>query len=112
MTGRLAREEIFGPVLVAIPWRDEADAIRMANDSHYGLAAYVWTPDIGSGLRAAHAIESGWIQFNQGGGQAPDHSYRGYKQSGIGREFSLEGMRDSFTQRKNVTVNLNTPHRQ
>jgi acyl-CoA reductase-like NAD-dependent aldehyde dehydrogenase len=109
---RLAREEIFGPVLVAIPWRDEADAIRMANDSHYGLAAYVWTHDIGSGLRAAHAIESGWVQVNQGGGQMPGHSYGGYKQSGIGREFSLEGMLDSFTQRKNVTVNLNTPRRQ
>ena len=67
---RLAREEIFGPVLVAIPWRDEAEAIRMANDSHYGLAAYVWTHDIGSGLRAAHAIESGWVQVNQGLGQA------------------------------------------
>jgi len=66
---RLAREEIFGPVLVAIPWRDEADAIRMANDSHYGLAAYVWTHDIGSGLRTAHAIESGWVQVNQGLGQ-------------------------------------------
>ena len=109
---RLAREEIFGPVLVAIPWRDEADAIRMANDSHYGLAAYVWTHDIGSGLRAAHAIESGWVQVNQGGGQAPGHSYGGYKQSGIGREFSLEGMLDSFTQRKNVTLNLNTPRRE
>jgi len=108
---RLAREEIFGPVLVAIPWRDEADAIRMANDSHYGLAAYVWTHDIGSGLRTAHAIESGWVQVNQGLGQAPGHSYGGYKQSGIGREFSLEGMLDSFTQRKNVTVNLNTPRR-
>ena len=106
---RLAREEIFGPVLVAIPWRDEAEAIRMANDSHYGLAAYVWTHDIGSGLRAAHAIESGWVQVNQGLGQSPGHSYGGYKQSGIGREFSLEGMLDSFTQRKNVTVNLNTP---
>jgi acyl-CoA reductase-like NAD-dependent aldehyde dehydrogenase len=106
---RLAREEIFGPVLVAIPWRDEADAIRMANDSHYGLAAYVWTHDIGSALRAAHAIEAGWVQVNQGLGQQPGHSYGGYKQSGIGREFSLEGMLDSFTQRKNVTVNLNTP---
>jgi acyl-CoA reductase-like NAD-dependent aldehyde dehydrogenase len=108
---RLAREEIFGPVLVAIPWRDEADAIRMANDSHYGLAAYVWTHDIGEALRTAHAIESGWVQVNQGLGQQPGHSYGGYKQSGIGREFSLEGMLDSFTQRKNVTVNLNTPPR-
>ena len=108
---RLAREEIFGPVLVAIPWTDEADAIRMANDSHYGLAAYVWTHDIGSGLKTAHAIESGWVQVNQGLGQQPGHSYGGYKQSGIGREFSLEGMLDSFTQRKNVTVNLNTPRR-
>jgi acyl-CoA reductase-like NAD-dependent aldehyde dehydrogenase len=109
---RLAREEIFGPVLVAIPWHDEADAIRMANDSHYGLAAYVWTHDIGVGLRAAHDIESGWVQVNQGLGQQPGHSYGGYKESGIGREFSLEGMLDSFTQRKNVTVNLNTPRRQ
>ena len=56
---RLARGEIFGPVLVAIPWTDEADAIPMANDSHYGLAAYVWSHDIGRVLRAAHAIESG-----------------------------------------------------
>src|SRR5690348_17021 len=108
---RLAREEIFGPVLAAIEWEDEADAIRMANDSHYGLAAYVWTHDIGKGLRTAHAIESGWVQVNQGLGQFPGHSYGGYKQSGIGREFSLEGMLDSFTQRKNVTVNLNTPRR-
>ena len=103
---RLAREEIFGPVLVAIRWSDEAEAIRMANDSHYGLAAYVWTHDIGRGLRAAHAVESGWVQVNQGLGQSPGMSYGGYKQSGIGREFSLEGMLDSFTQRKNVTVNL------
>lgn len=103
---RLAREEIFGPVLVAIRWSDEAEVIRMANDSHYGLAAYVWTHDIGTGLRTAHAIESGWVQVNQGLGQVPGMSYGGFKQSGIGREFSLEGMLDSFTQRKNVTVNL------
>jgi len=103
---RMAREEIFGPVLVAIPWTDEADAIRMANDSHYGLAAYVWSHDIGRALRAAHAIEAGWVQVNQGLGQTPGHSYGGYKESGIGREFSLEGMLESYTQRKNVTVNL------
>jgi acyl-CoA reductase-like NAD-dependent aldehyde dehydrogenase len=74
-----------------------------------GNAAYVWTHDIGRALRAAHSIEAGWVQVNQGLGQTPGHSYGGIKQSGIGREFSLEGMLDSFTQKKNVTVNLNTP---
>jgi betaine-aldehyde dehydrogenase len=93
-------------MLVAIPWTDEADAIRMANDSHYGLAAYVWSHDIGRALRTAHAIEAGWVQVNQGLGQSPGHSYGGYKQCGIGREFSLEGMLENYTQRKNVTVNL------
>jgi len=57
-------------------------------------------------------IDGGWVQVNQGGGQASGHSYGGYKQSGIGRAFSLEGMLDSLTQRKNVTVNLNMPSRQ
>jgi betaine-aldehyde dehydrogenase len=57
-------------------------------------------------LRTAHRLDCGWIQVNQGGGQSPGHSYGGWKQSGIGREFSLEGMIDGFTQRKNVTVNL------
>ena len=103
---RIAREEIFGPVLVAIPWEDEAEAVRMANDSHYGLAAYVWTHDLSKALCTAHAIESGWVQINQGLGQFPGQSYGGYKQSGIGREYSLEGMLDSYTQRKCVTVNL------
>jgi len=103
---RIAREEVFGPVLVSIPWEKDEEAIRMANDSHYGLAAYVYSHDIGRALRTAHAIESGWVQVNQGLGILPGTSYGGFKQSGIGREYSLEGMLDSYTQRKCITVNL------
>lgn len=101
---RLAQEEIFGPVMCVIPWEDEDEVIRMANDTHYGLSAFIWTHDIGRALRAAHSIEAGWIQVNQGGGQVLGQSYGGYKRSGIGREFSLEGMLESFTQRKHVSV--------
>jgi betaine-aldehyde dehydrogenase len=103
---RIAREEVFGPVLVAIPWKEEAEAIRMANDSHYGLAAFIYTHDISKALRTAHEIESGFVQVNQGGGIVPGQSYGGFKQSGIGREWSLEGMLESFTHRKSITINL------
>lgn len=103
---RIASEEIFGPVACVIPWREEAEVIRMANQTHYGLAGFVWTKDIGAGLRTAHALEAGWVQVNQGGGQVLGQSYGGFKQSGIGREFSLEGMLDSYTARKHVSVSL------
>ena len=103
---RLAREEIFGPVLVAIPWTDEAEVIRMANDTHFGLAAYVWCNDVAKAIRTAHAIDAGFVQINQGLGQIVGQPYGGFKQSGLGRENSLEGMLESFTQRKSVTINL------
>jgi acyl-CoA reductase-like NAD-dependent aldehyde dehydrogenase len=103
---RLAREEIFGPVLVAIPWSDEAEVIRMANDTHFGLAAYVWCHDIAKAMRTAHAIDAGFVQINQGLGQIVGQPYGGYKQSGLGRENSLEGMLEGFTQRKTVTISL------
>jgi betaine-aldehyde dehydrogenase len=103
---RIAAEEIFGPVVCVIPWQDEVEVIRMANDTHYGLAGFVWTKDLGAGLRAAHDLAAGWVQVNQGGGQVLGQSYGGFKQSGIGREFSLEGMLDSYTQRKHISVRI------
>jgi betaine-aldehyde dehydrogenase len=103
---RIAREEIFGPVLVAIPWDDTVDAVRMANDTHYGLAAYIWCKDISRALRTAHSIDAGWVQINQGLGQVVGQPYGGFKESGLGRENSLEGMLEGFTQRKSVTINL------
>ncbi|MGP9502026.1 aldehyde dehydrogenase family protein [Specibacter sp. AOP5-B1-6] len=108
---RLAQEEIFGPVLVAIPWKDTADVIRMANDTNYGLAAYVWSHNLDNALNTAHQIEAGWVQVNQGGGQVAGQSYGGYKQSGMGREVSLEGMLAGFTQTKQINVKLRgMPH--
>ncbi|WP_134772947.1 aldehyde dehydrogenase family protein [Ornithinimicrobium flavum] len=103
---RIAREEIFGPVLSVIPWRDEDEVVRMANDTHYGLAAFVFCQDLGAALRTAHRIDSGWVQVNQGGGQVVGQSYGGMKQSGLGREFSLEGMLEGFTQIKQINVKL------
>lgn len=103
---RIAREEIFGPVLVAIPWRTVDEVVEMANDSNYGLAAYIWSHNLDDALSTAHRVEAGWVQINQGGGQVPGQSYGGYKQSGIGREVSLEGMLAGFTQTKQINVKL------
>jgi aldehyde dehydrogenase (NAD+) len=103
---RIAREEIFGPVVVAIPWTDVDDVVRMANDTAYGLAAYVWSRDLDQAITTAHRLEAGWVQVNQGGGQVVGQAYGGYKQSGIGREVSLEGMLAGFTQTKQINVRL------
>lgn len=103
-TWRVVREEVFGPVLVAIPWSREDDVIRQANDTHYGLAAFIWTHDLDAAMRAADRIDAGWIQINRGGGQLPGMSYGGRKQSGLGVEYSIEGALESFTQRKSITI--------
>ena len=103
---RVTREEVFGPVLVALPWDDEDEAIGWANDTHYGLAAFVFTKDLDAALRAAHRIEAGWVQVNRSGGQLPGMSYGGKKQSGIGSEYSIEGALEGFTQRKSITIGI------
>src|SRR5213080_1590380 len=80
----IAREEIFGPVITAIPFRDEAEAIALANDSDYGLYGYVWTGDAARGLRVARAVRTGTMQIN-GSPLNPDAPFGGYKLSGVGR---------------------------
>ena len=103
---RIAREEVFGPVLVAIPWEDEADMIEQANDTHYGLAAFIFSHDFSTVVRMTRALDAGWVQVNQGGGQIPGMSYGGIKQSGMGSEYSIEGALEAYTFRKCVTVAL------
>jgi acyl-CoA reductase-like NAD-dependent aldehyde dehydrogenase len=82
----VAREEIFGPVVTAIPFDDEDEAIAIANDSDYGLYGYVWTGDTVRGLRVARALRTGTVQVNSGSGMNPDAPFGGYKLSGIGRD--------------------------
>ncbi len=103
---RLTREEVFGPVLSVSTWREESEVIERANTSEYGLAAFIWSRAGAPALRMAHALEAGWVLVNQGGGQQLGHSYGGVKQSGTGREFSLEGILESYTEVKQVSVNL------
>lgn len=105
---RVAREEVFGPVMVALPWSDESDVVEMANDTHYGLAAFVFSRDVDNIIRLSRQLEAGWIWANDGGGQIPGMSYGGVKQSGMGREYSIEGALDAYTSRKSVTIRLST----
>jgi acyl-CoA reductase-like NAD-dependent aldehyde dehydrogenase len=86
----VAQEEIFGPVATIIPFEDEADAIRIANDVKYGLFATVWTGDPGRGHRVARAIRSGMVAINTPYTAFPGVPFGGYKQSGYGRELALE----------------------
>jgi aldehyde dehydrogenase (NAD+) len=102
---RIAQEEVFGPVLVVIPFDTEEEAIAIANDSPYGLVAGVWTRDISRGLRVAAEIEAGQVFVNSwwsGGVQTP---FGGTKMSGYGREKGVESL-SHYTQTKSVTVAL------
>ena len=102
---RIAREEIFGPVLVVIPFKDEDEAVRIANDTEYGLAAGIWTKDLARAHRVSAALEAGQIYVNEyqaGGVETP---LGGYKQSGYGREKGVEALHH-YTQLKCVTIKL------
>jgi aldehyde dehydrogenase (NAD+)/betaine-aldehyde dehydrogenase len=99
----VAQEEIFGPVVVAIPFEDEADAVRIANDVRYGLFATVWTGDPARGHRVARAIKAGMVGINTPYTAFPGIPFGGYKQSGFGRELSIDAL-ELYLETKGVLV--------
>jgi acyl-CoA reductase-like NAD-dependent aldehyde dehydrogenase len=107
---KIAQEEIFGPVLSVIPFETPEEALTIANDTMYGLAAAVWTKDIDRAIKFAKHIKAGtvWINAYHAAGAlgVPVMPFGGYKQSGIGRELGMEGM-DGFLETKSVSIKLN-----
>ena len=101
---KLAQEEIFGPVLVSIPFIDEADALRIANSTEYGLVGAVWSGDVARGLRLAERIDAGQVAVN-GGALTNETPFGGFKNSGYGREKGIEALHD-YAQVKTVSLNL------
>ena len=98
---RIAREEVFGPVAVVIPFDDEADAIRIANDTPYGLSGSIWTRDSARAIRVARALETGVLSVNSNSSVRVSTPFGGYKQSGFGRELGMHAL-SAYSEVKNV----------
>jgi aldehyde dehydrogenase (NAD+) len=101
---RIAQEEVFGPVLAVIKFRDEAEALRIANDVRFGLAAGVWTRDIGRAIRMSEKLQAGTVWVNTYRAVSFMAPFGGYKDSGLGRESGLEAI-DAYLQTKCVWIN-------
>ena len=102
---KIAQEEIFGPVLTIIPFDQEDEAIRMVNDSPYGLSGSLWTRDIGRALRVAKAIKTGVLSINSTRSVHQEAPFGGYKRSGIGRELGMHALQ-LYTEVKNIFISL------
>ena len=100
---RVAREEVFGPVAAVIPFEDEADAVRIANDTPYGLSGSIWTRDGARALRVARALETGVLSVNSNSSVRVQTPFGGLKMSGFGRELGMAGL-DGYSEVKNVFV--------
>ena len=101
---RVVREEVFGPVIVLLPFRDEAEAIDIANDSEFGLAASIWTGSIPRAHSVANQLDVGIIWINDHHRNDPSSPWGGTKNSGLGRENGLDAYRE-YTQSKSVVIN-------
>ncbi len=100
---RIAREEVFGPVAALIPFRDEADAVAIANDTPYGLSGSIWTRDGARALRVARALETGVLSVNSNSSVRVSTPFGGFKQSGFGRELGMHALQ-SYSEVKNVFI--------
>ncbi|MES4892757.1 aldehyde dehydrogenase family protein [Streptomyces sp. NPDC096012] len=103
-----AREEIFGPVAVLLPFTDEQDAVRLANDTPYGLSGSIWTRDIGRALRVSQAVRAGNLSVNSHSSVRYWTPFGGFKQSGLGRELGPDAL-TAFTETKNVFISTEGP---
>jgi aldehyde dehydrogenase (NAD+) len=99
----IAREEIFGPVLVVIPFEDDEDAIRIANDSIYGLSGAIASASVERALAMAKRIRTGTMSINGANYFAPNAPFGGYKQSGLGREMGIEGF-EEYLETKTIAL--------
>jgi acyl-CoA reductase-like NAD-dependent aldehyde dehydrogenase len=100
---RIAREEVFGPVAALIPFEDEAEAVRLANDTPYGLSGSIWTNDVGRALRVSRVLDTGVLSVNSNSSVRHSTPFGGFKQSGFGRELGMHAL-DGYSEVKNVFV--------